>query len=97
MTEKELYEQWKSTHQDVTHPDNPTPAEWYVRNYVEVKLLPHLTARRDRAEITNWTVGLLVMFGLPAIFWVYLDWRAALTAFIVGQLIIGFAKLSINN
>ena len=71
MTEKELYEQWKSTHQDVTH--------------------------RDRAEINNWTVGLLVMFGLPAIFWVYLDWRAALTVFIVGQLIIGFAKLSIKN
>jgi len=46
---------------------------------------------------TAMMVGILIAFGIPGIFWVYLDWKAALTAFIVSQLIIGLAKLSVSK
>lgn len=38
--ERQIYEKWKSDHPDVTHRNNATAAEWYVRNYVEYRLLP---------------------------------------------------------
>ena len=41
-------------------------------------------------------VGLIVLFGLPAIGYMYGDWKLALTILIVSQLIIGFAKISKN-
>lgn len=41
----------------------------------------------------GWTIGLVIMFGLPAIAWAYLDWRAALVVFVVGQLLVGMAKI----
>lgn len=39
--EGELYATWKAEHPDVKHGD--TPHEWWVRNYVETRLLPKIT------------------------------------------------------
>ena len=41
-------------------------------------------------------VGLIVLFGLPAIGYMYSGWKLALTIMIVSQLIIGLAKISKN-
>lgn len=38
--------------------------------------------------------GVLVAFGIPAVFWVYFDWRAALAAFVALQMVIYFAKIA---
>lgn len=58
--ERELYEKWKREHPDVMHTQDftlkdsgleGTRHEWWVRNYVETRLLPYL-AHRD-AELVE--------------------------------------------
>ena len=46
--EQQLYEEWKSQHPDVLHREetgnvNERSHQWYVRNYVEYRLLPALS------------------------------------------------------
>ena len=55
--ERELYEKWKAEHPDVMHADKATNSailatshEWYVRNYVETRLLPYLAHRAAALE-----------------------------------------------
>jgi len=38
--EKEIYTKWKKEHGDVIQENGMTPHEWYVRNYVDTRLLP---------------------------------------------------------
>lgn len=45
--ERQIYEKWKSDHPDVTHRNNATAAEWYVRNYVECRLLPAMEEQKN--------------------------------------------------
>lgn len=45
--EQGLYAKWKAEHPDVTHSGGyedtlGTPREWWVRNYVETRLLPFI-------------------------------------------------------
>lgn len=42
-------------------------------------------------------LGLIFAFGFPAVAWSYFDWRAGLAVFILGQFIIGMAKLLPTN
>ncbi len=38
-----------------------------------------------------WTV-VLIFFGLPAVFYVYFDWKAALAVFVISQIVLGFVR-----
>ena len=40
--EKKAYEKWRNQHADVHHTGENTPPEWFVRNYVESRLIPLL-------------------------------------------------------
>ena len=44
-------------------------------------------------EVAGWTVGLMIMFGFPAIAWAFFDWRWALVVFVIGQFLIGLLRL----
>ena len=45
LEESEIYAKWKDEHGDVIYENNPTGAEWYVRNYVDTRLIPAIESR----------------------------------------------------
>lgn len=55
--EKELYDKWKKEHPDCLHTNIDTPAEWFIRNYVESRLLPFLnketTPSKEAGEVKD--------------------------------------------
>lgn len=54
-------------------------------------------AKLKQLRVSNelWIIA-LVTIGLPAIAWVYLDWRAALATFVVTQIALGILKERYN-
>lgn len=57
-----------------------------------MKLLTSLKALAGKLTenfIERWTIALIVV-GLPAIAYIYGDWRAAIVAFVIPQIIIGY-------
>jgi hypothetical protein len=66
---------------------------------MKMKLIANLKAQAGKLR-ENWTEAytfLLIAVGLPAVAYVYLDWRAALTAFVIPQIVIGFLALKGSN
>jgi hypothetical protein len=43
----------------------------------------------NKSDLLEYYVLLLLAVGLPLVAFVYLDWRAALTAFVLSQIIVG--------
>lgn len=56
--EKPIYEKWKREHGDVAWPHDRAP-EWWVRNYVETRLLPHITTLINTERIKAYGDGRL--------------------------------------
>ncbi len=46
LEESEIYAKWKKEHGDVVEENGMTPHEWYVRNYVDTRLLPAIESQR---------------------------------------------------
>ena len=40
-----------------------------------------------------WLVGLMLMFGFPAIAWAFWGWKGALIVFVVPQFLLGLLKI----
>ena len=47
----------------------------------------------NERKYTGDVLGLIIAFDFPAVALIYFDWKAALLVFLLGQFIIGFAKM----